>query len=311
MKKILFLLFAILLSVSPVFGAFNDPGWGVRPLGMGGAFTAVANDSNANVYNPAGIAQLQCDEVSFMSSKLFTGLEGVDIGQNFFSYVHPVSDKFGSVGFSWQSLYAQNLYQENTYAISYGRYFDDILKLKSFDLLGGASLKYLNHGYTTDIRSEGDPVFAGGTQKGAPTLDLGFLAIFPGSGISLGLALRNATSPDVGLQSSDIVPMETAVGISCFREKMPYILLPDCTLALDLVSRDKNFDYRFGIETWLLKGNLCVRSGINPEEFDFGLGHEFTIFKKTKLEVDYAFSLPLQMEKTTGSHRLGITLRFP
>lgn len=28
-------------------GAFVDTYWGVRALGMGGAFTAVANDSNA------------------------------------------------------------------------------------------------------------------------------------------------------------------------------------------------------------------------------------------------------------------------
>ena len=311
MKKLGILLLSILISASQLFGAFNDPGWGVRPMGMGGAFTAVANDSNANVYNPAGIAQPQSDEASFMSSKLFTGLEGVDMGQNFLSYIHPVSDKFGSLGFSWQSLYSQNLYQENTYALSYGRYFNDVLKLTTFDLLGGASVKYLNHGYITDIRTANDPVFAGGNQKGAPSLDLGFLAIFPVSGISLGLAFRNATNPDVGLESTDTVPMETAAGIACYKEKMPYILLPDCTLAFDIVSRDKNIDYRFGIETWLLKGNLCVRSGVNPEEFDFGLGHEFTIFGKTKLEVDYAFSLPLHMEQTTGSQRLGITLRFP
>lgn len=33
-------------------------GFGVRPLGMGGAFTAVADDSNAVYYNPAGIAEI-------------------------------------------------------------------------------------------------------------------------------------------------------------------------------------------------------------------------------------------------------------
>jgi hypothetical protein len=311
MKKLLILSLSILIPATQLFGAFTDSGWGVRPMGMGGAFTAVANDSNANIYNPAGIAQLQDKEVSFMSSKLFTGLEGVDLGQNFLSYVHPVSDSFGSLGFSWQSMYSQNLYREDTVAFSYGRYFDDILKLKTFDILGGASLKYLNHGYTTDVRSAGDPVFAGGTIKGAPTADVGFLTIFPDSGISLGLALRNITSPDVGLQNSDIVPMETALGVSYYKDKMPYVCLPSCTVALDLVGRDNKLDCRFGIETWLLKGNLCVRSGVNPEEFAFGLGHELTIFGKTRLEIDYAFTLPLQVEESTGSHRLGLTLRFP
>ena len=32
---------------------------GVRPLGMGGAFTAVADDENALFYNPAGLARVR------------------------------------------------------------------------------------------------------------------------------------------------------------------------------------------------------------------------------------------------------------
>jgi len=34
-------------------------GFGVRPLGMGGAFTAVADDSDAVFYNPAGLADVE------------------------------------------------------------------------------------------------------------------------------------------------------------------------------------------------------------------------------------------------------------
>ena len=30
---------------------------GIRPMGMGGAFTAIADDENAVFYNPAGISQ--------------------------------------------------------------------------------------------------------------------------------------------------------------------------------------------------------------------------------------------------------------
>ena len=32
---------------------------GIRPLGMGGAFTAIADDQNAVFYNPSGITQRQ------------------------------------------------------------------------------------------------------------------------------------------------------------------------------------------------------------------------------------------------------------
>ncbi|MBI5700260.1 hypothetical protein HZC34_00220 [Candidatus Saganbacteria bacterium] len=41
------------------FGALNDTrsiGYGARPMGMGGAYTALANDANAAYWNPAGFA---------------------------------------------------------------------------------------------------------------------------------------------------------------------------------------------------------------------------------------------------------------
>src|SRR3989338_7728825 len=54
--------FAVCLSVAPaVFAAPNlleetlMDGIGIRPLGMGAAFTAVADDQNAAFYNPAGL----------------------------------------------------------------------------------------------------------------------------------------------------------------------------------------------------------------------------------------------------------------
>ncbi|MFH1283551.1 MAG: conjugal transfer protein TraF [bacterium] len=49
---------------------------GIRPLGMGGAFTAVADDQNAPFYNPAGISQ--------RTSRLLTVFEmPITIGQDF------------------------------------------------------------------------------------------------------------------------------------------------------------------------------------------------------------------------------------
>ena len=49
-----------LISFTPgTEAAFVDDGWGARPVGMGGFFTAIADDSNAALYNPAGIVQAQ------------------------------------------------------------------------------------------------------------------------------------------------------------------------------------------------------------------------------------------------------------
>ena len=47
------------------FGGSPVPiGAGARALGMGGAFTAVADDATANTWNPAGMAQLERPELA-------------------------------------------------------------------------------------------------------------------------------------------------------------------------------------------------------------------------------------------------------
>lgn len=57
MKRILAVLIALGLgSVSAHAGGFQIPEMGVKAMGMGNAFTAVANDPSALWFNPAGIA---------------------------------------------------------------------------------------------------------------------------------------------------------------------------------------------------------------------------------------------------------------
>jgi len=45
-------------------GLLYSHGTGARPLGMGGAFTAVSDDAFALLYNPAGLAQIRREEIS-------------------------------------------------------------------------------------------------------------------------------------------------------------------------------------------------------------------------------------------------------
>ena len=135
---------SFLLPPSSVFAAFNDSGWGVRPLGMGGAFSAIANDANAPLYNPAGIVQPENIEMTFMSAKLFTGLEGVEVGQNYFSYVNPISDRSGSIGLTWASLYDAGIYKEDEIAVSYAHDMDGVISVDDSLISVGINVKYLH-----------------------------------------------------------------------------------------------------------------------------------------------------------------------
>lgn len=71
MKNFSKVLIAVLFVSSFSSIAFSDGMgrelmiYGVRPVGMGGAFTAVADDENALFYNPAGITQLKYPYLHF------------------------------------------------------------------------------------------------------------------------------------------------------------------------------------------------------------------------------------------------------
>jgi len=81
-KKMLAMFFIIVLSFQNAYALF-----GTRPMGMGGAFTAVCNDVNAVYWNPAGIALNP--EVAIGGSTMLTNRNtwvGDNIGMAKFCY---------------------------------------------------------------------------------------------------------------------------------------------------------------------------------------------------------------------------------
>ena len=101
MKKVVKALLIAALGIgvaAPIFaaesagqaGAYLKMGVGARALGMGSAFTAVANDSTAAFWNPAGLAKLKKHEASFMHANLTD-----DRDYNFFNYAHVLKGKDG------------------------------------------------------------------------------------------------------------------------------------------------------------------------------------------------------------------------
>ncbi|MBK8166156.1 MAG: UPF0164 family protein [bacterium] len=67
-------------------GAFMENGGGARALGMGAAFTAVADDPSTTFWNPAGLAAVTRRELLLMHSERFGDL----VDRDFAAYVQPV-----------------------------------------------------------------------------------------------------------------------------------------------------------------------------------------------------------------------------
>lgn len=66
------------LSAGRYAGDFMMIGSGVRALGMGGAFAAIADDGNAIYWNASGISQIKEPEVTLMHAFLYKGLASFD-----------------------------------------------------------------------------------------------------------------------------------------------------------------------------------------------------------------------------------------
>ena len=100
----------ILCVLQPVFaqdggqaGAFLRLVAGVRADGVGGAFTAIANDASAGYWNPAGLAQINQAEIIASYHKL-----SLDRNFNFVSAAMPLG-RSGSIGLSWIGLSINSL----------------------------------------------------------------------------------------------------------------------------------------------------------------------------------------------------------
>jgi hypothetical protein len=312
---LLLLLFA---RTDVLFAAFVEEDWGARPVGMGGAFTAIADDSNAPLYNPAGIVQVQWNELSAMYSQLFTGLTlysgntttGNDIshlGQTYLSYVSRPTP-YGSFGISYANFSATHLYREDTVDLTYAKYLGDFFPVLDSAWAFGVNAKYLRHSFTLDAATVNDPVFQGGSSASAMTMDAGILWKPEEGrleGWRVGLTGQNLTSPNIGLQSADRVPAEGRLGFAYQSKQRPW-LVP----ALDLTTRSGVMGVNGGLESWLFHDTLGLRAGGNNNEGSAGISYYQPLSKKTGFRLDYSFTAPFSVEGTTGSHRLQLTVYF-
>ena len=119
---------------------------GTRPLGMGGAFIAVADDANTITWNPAGLPGLRRTE--FTST--YANLYNMGITQSYVGFVRPFSDRI-ALGLDWSNVgYDDNelSYGENKLNLAVGV---QPTKLFSF----GLTLKYLMRDMLLDEASYG------------------------------------------------------------------------------------------------------------------------------------------------------------
>lgn len=255
---------------------FLKVGVGARPLSMGGAYSALADDANAINWNPGALGALPKQSVTVSYNSLFK-----DQNQGFLGYVRPLGENMGTVGagFNYMTVgkiekrvgdteSADSTFSNQNFAMiaSYGKKASDSLSV-------GGNIKYIRETFDT---------FSGN----AVALDLGTLYKTKIENLSLGGSVQNFGSK-IG---SDPLPLVVKGGTAYKLLNQKLVLATD----IDWLAIDKRVYADFGTELWLNR-ILAVRAGYQLGRgsdqlgsklvgFGFGLGIWLEQFR-----VDYGF----------------------
>lgn len=284
---------------------FLNLGVGARAVGMGGAYSSVANDATALYWNPAGLSRI--------NNRSFTFMHASYIDSSFFDYAAYGQDlgRYGAVGAGVQYFSAGDIAQTDPsgallgsfspydVAVSFGYAYAIPRAEFMSDLTGftvGAAVKYVQSQIIANA--------------GTAALDLGLLTPAYVSG-----RLRWAfTATNIGgklryEQKSAELPAALRFGVS-------YKVSKDLLVATDLVApSNDNVHVALGTEYWMASSGpwkFAARAGFDSQtvssgvggltglSLGFGLGHERTSF-------DYAF---VPYGGLGQAHRISLTVGF-
>jgi hypothetical protein len=282
-------------------GAFLKNGLGVRPISMGKAFVAVADDTNAGYWNPAGLAIMHSPQMSAMYSNpmnyaLIGGAGVKDIGYHTVSAAYPM--RFGAVGLNLaylsvgdieevikgsngEPIFTGNKFEDKELAVilSYANSITDQVQL-------GLNLKFVQQSLWDN--------------KGSGIgLDIGAL-YEPVYNLTLGLMLQDLVEPKLKLLEDGTeysIPRKLRLGIS-------YKMMDDMVLVATDIDKASGRSVKFhvGAEIEPMK-DLAFRVGYTTDtgEISAGVGVQVSL-----IQLDYGFGF-LNLGST---HRVSLTIDF-
>jgi len=304
-------------------GEFMALGVGGRALGMGGAFTAVANDVTSGYYNPAGLASINYPQLALMHSEQFGNLVNYDYG----AVAIPYSSNM-SFGLSVLRLGVDGI--PDTRNALYDANGDGIIDINDDRLDYSRITEFSNQDwafYLTFAKRQTDNFYWGVNAKiirrdlaeyGATGIgfDVGAFYI-PVENLFLGANLQDATTTLVAWSTGRnelISPTLKVGGAYKFVEILGGYIMP----ALDFDIRFENrryasnfnigpvsFDMKAGFE-YCFKNIVSVRAGYNDiKQFTIGAG-----IKLPKLNIDYSFARfsESEIDRLPDTHRISLML---
>ncbi len=276
------MLFYALASPELCPAGFEDVAVGARPLALGGAFVAIADDANAIYWNPAGLARME--GIRLMGTRAW--LYNVpDFHVDYLAFKAPDLG-FMSLGFGWLNASLKDIQSENTFILSLARGGFGPLSV-------GANVKYFRldaPGY----ERYNDPAYQGA--QSAWGIDLSVLWRSR-KNLALGLAARNVNQPELKMLSTttdpDVISRRLHMGAA-------YLFRETVYLTTDLVSQTGDLgdlSLRTGGEIWFFKA-YAVRVGTSQNRQSIGAG-----VKADHWKVDFAL---VNHQRMDNSYRVTV-----
>jgi len=256
--------FSAYAQVGTTGAEFLNTCLGARPSGMGNAFSAIADDVNAVLWNPAGLILLKRKEASFTYTDVGTVFDASGAGSmydGFLGYAQPLKNgdaaaislqyqEQGKIAYTTESpeiIAKYNLGANYAAILSYAR------KLSS-SISWGGSFKFIQ----TKLWRETGQAYA---------VDLGGLYQGPNKKLTIGLSLQNTGTKlkmeDV--EQADPLPQNLKLGMSYkLLTSNPHSLI----LGFDIdkpTTSDANVTVSLGTEYWF-RGLIALRLGYLDKE---------------------------------------------
>ena len=283
----LFLCAAVLIITATDSSAQIVEGVGNRALGMAGAYTAVAADSTATWWNPAGLATGPYSDISLGRS--IADLDNDETSSARRDRVSWFAATATVVGFSYYRLRITDIRgfgptgqpavdrQDTRTGVSMRS-----LSARQFGLTvvqsllpgvhAGATLKYVRGtvrvGTDDGSRSDSDLLDAGEDLEGGNAsnqfdLDAGLMAV--AGPVRLGAVMRNILKPDFGDEVTPFVlPRQVRLGAAIDTEQVggpPFIVSIDADVMTYATGTGDRRVVALGAERWLWSKRIAVRGG--------------------------------------------------
>jgi hypothetical protein len=332
LKKFLFILGFLTLTYTQInaqtefgkyAGEFMAIGVGGRALGMGGSFTAVANDITAAYYNPAGLANLNYPQISLMHAEHFGDLVNYDYGAVAIPYGSDLSFGISAIRLGVDGIY-------DTRKALYDANGDGIVDINRGDRLNYDLISEFSNQdwvfYLTFAKRQSENFYWGANIKiirrdiaefGATGIGFDVGALYkPFDDLFLGANIQDVTTTLVAWSTglNELISPTAKIGVAY----MLHILGGTITPAVDFDVRFENrrssayanlgpisFDTHAGLE-YTFNNLFSIRGGYNDvKQFTVGAG-----VRLPKLNIDYSFARfsYAEIDRLPDTHRISLIL---